>query len=102
RSGIPGVERPAPVGVSPGGHPRDGFSDAAIRPDAGGAQVVEPAQYVVVPPRRECEPRPRRPALAVALDLLAGRPATEQLPLEQVLQSARPRIRHRGIRAESP
>ena len=45
----------------------------------GAAQVLEPAQHVVVPPRRKGEARPTGAALPISLDYLAGRPPPEQI-----------------------
>ena len=52
------VERPAPVLVPALHHDLDGFSDAAIGFGAGLSQIIESAQDVIVPERREREAEP--------------------------------------------
>ena len=54
------VEQPASVVPSTFAHDGDGVIDTRVGPDAGGAQVIEPTQHVIMPQRRKSEPRPRR------------------------------------------
>src|SRR5579859_2591430 len=82
------LERPAPVAVALRRDQLDCFGHAFVGRDAGAAQVVEPAQHVVVPPRREGEARPRGAALAIARDYLAGRTPPEEPSLEEILLAA--------------
>src|SRR5690606_18733637 len=75
--------------------------------DTGAAQILEPAQHVVVPPRREGEVRPRgperriRPQLPVVLDRLTRRSPPEQTALQQELLAALPRSRQRRRESEA-
>ena len=78
RAGVAGLERPAAVAVALRCDQVDRLGHALVGRDAGAAQVFEPPQHVVVPPRREGEARPGGAALAVALDPLAGRPPAEE------------------------
>src|SRR5215831_16384522 len=64
-AGITGLERPTPVGITLRGDQLDGFSDPCVGLDAGGAQVLEATQHVVVPPGREGKARPQGTALAI-------------------------------------
>jgi hypothetical protein len=51
--GMKEVPRPAPVLVTAFEHHFDGFPDATVGRDSGIPQIVESAQDVVVPKRRE-------------------------------------------------
>jgi len=76
------VERPAAVLVATGHHDFDGFTDAAVGLDSGVAKIIESAQDVVVPERRE---REAEPAL---VDDLAGAKRAEHAALEQIVFGA--------------
>ena len=73
------VERPAAVLVAALDDDSDGFPDAAVRFEPGIAQIIESAQDVVVPKRRE---REAEPAL---VDDLAGAERAEHVALEQIV-----------------
>src|SRR5215470_6144150 len=83
-AGMHSLEQPSSVGAALGRDELDGLGHTLVRRDAGAAQVVKPAQYVVVPPCREGEALPRTVALPIALDRLARRPPTHEPPREQV------------------
>jgi hypothetical protein len=87
-AGIPGLERPPAVVVALRLNQLDCLRHTLVGSDAGAAQIVERAQHVVVPPRRESEARPRGAALAISLDHLAGRSSSEKAALEEVLLPA--------------
>src|ERR1700722_3784497 len=73
------VERPAPVLVAALNHDFDGLSDAAVGFDFRIPQIVESAQNVVVPKRREREPEP------AFVDDFAGSKRAEHPALEQIV-----------------
>ena len=90
------LERPAAVGIAIVLDDSDRLGHALVGPDLGVAQVVEPAQDVVVPPGREREPQP------VGVDHLAGRLPTEQPALEHVLLAALAGLPDLGRAADRP
>ena len=109
--------RPVSTGISPGyrvssGHRPspsrldatsvDRLGHALVGRDAGAAQVLQPAQHVVVPPGREGEARPRGAALAISLDHLAGRPPAEEPALEEVLLPAQTGLGHLRAAPDGP
>src|SRR6185437_15824724 len=94
RVAVPHVEEPAAIRLSPADDRCDRLLNPRIRLNAGRAQIVEPAQHVIVPKRRERELRPRR------IDDLTGRAAPEEPALEQILLCARPGICDRGSGTE--
>src|SRR5689334_23364001 len=77
--GMKQVERPAPVLVAALQDNFDGASDATVGFDACVAQVIEPAQNVVMPKGRV---RKAQPAL---VDHLAGPQRAEHAALQQIL-----------------
>jgi hypothetical protein len=77
--GMQEVERPASVLVAALDHDFDGFTDAAVGFDSGIAQIVESAQDVVVPERREREAEP------AFVDNFAGSQRAEHAALEQII-----------------
>src|SRR5439155_7035285 len=93
-AGVPGLERPPAVGVALRRDQLDRLGHALVGRDAGAAQVLQPPQHVVVPPRREREAGPGGPALAISLDDLARRPPAEEAALEEVLLPAEPGLGH--------
>ena len=76
------VEGPSAVLMAAGYYDFDGFTDAAVGFDSGIAQVIEAAQDVVVPKRRE---REAQPAL---VDDLASAKRAEHAALEQIVFGA--------------
>ena len=72
------VERPAPVLVAALNHGFDGLTDAAVRFDSCISQIIESAQDVVVPKRRERETEP------AFVDDFAGSERAEHAALEQI------------------
>src|SRR6185369_10000966 len=77
-AGVPGLERPPSVAVAFRRHQVDRLGHTIVRLGTGPAQVLEPAEHVVMPPRREGEACPCGAALSIPLDRLAGRsPAPE-------------------------
>jgi len=72
------VERPAAVLVAALHHDFDGVTDAAVGFDSSFAQIIEPAQDVVVPKRRERETEP------AFVDDFAGSKRAEHAALEQI------------------
>ena len=73
------VERPAPVLVAALNHGFDGFTDAAVGFDSCIPQIIESAQDVVVPKRREREAEP------AFVDDFAGSKRAEHTALEQIV-----------------
>jgi hypothetical protein len=73
------VERPAPILVAALNHGFDGLGDAAVGFDFRIPQIVESAQDVVVPKRREREPEP------AFVDDFAGSKRAEHAALEQII-----------------
>ena len=73
------VERPAPVLVAPLNHDFDGLADAAVRFDSCISQIIESAQNVVVPKRREGKAQP------AFVDDFAGSKRAEHAALEQIV-----------------
>jgi len=72
------VERPAPVLVAALNHDFDGVTDAAVGLDSCIPQIIESAQDVVVPKRREREAEP------AFVDDFAGSKRAEHAALEQI------------------
>ena len=91
--GVEPIERPAAVLVAPLLHQVRRLGDPRVGIDAGAAQVVEPAQHVVVPDDRKREARP------AGIDHLAGGQRPQHAALEQVVVPPRPRLRHGGLGA---
>jgi hypothetical protein len=60
RVAVSRVEQPTPIALAPLAYDRDDLLDAPIGLDAGRAQIVERAKYVMVPERGQPELRPRR------------------------------------------
>src|SRR5690242_12440376 len=88
------IERPAAVLVAAGNHDRDGLADTAIGFDRCVAKVIEPAQHIVMPERRERETEP-----ALVNDFAASE-RTEHAALEQKILGAPARLRNgRGLAA---
>jgi hypothetical protein len=56
--GMKEVQRPSPILVAALNHDFDGVTDAAVGFDSCISQIIESSQDVVVPKRREREPRP--------------------------------------------
>src|SRR5262249_40203724 len=77
----------------------DGPLDSPIGRHASRAQVIEGAEYVVVPERRKRKLRPRLIGLAV-FDHLAGRQPSEQTTIEEILLRVFARVAYRGRGAE--
>src|ERR1700691_4800728 len=77
--GMKEVERPAPVLVSALNHGFDGVTDAIVGFDSRIPQIIESAQDVVVPKRREREAEP------AFVDDLAGAQRAEHAALEQIV-----------------
>ncbi len=73
------VERPAPVLVAALNHDFDRIIDAAVGLDSCIAQIIESAQDIVVPKRRERESEP------AFVDDFARSKRTEHAALEQVV-----------------
>ena len=73
------VERPAPVLVAARHHDFDGFTHAAVGFDSCISQIVESAQDVVVPKRREREAQP------AFVDDFASSKRVEHAALEQIV-----------------
>ena len=73
------VERPAPVLVAALDHNFDGVTDAAVRFDSRIPQIIETAQDVVVPERREREAKP------AFLDDFTASQRVEHAALEQIV-----------------
>src|SRR5438477_6567863 len=84
------LERQSPLGVTLGPDQVDGFGHARIGRDTRCAQVVEPAQRVVVPAGREREPREGR------IDELAAREPAQHPAFEEVFLSSLTRRGHLG------
>ena len=82
--GMPGLERPPPIAVALRLDQLDRLSHALVGSDACAAEMLERAQDVVVPPRREGETGPRGAALAISLDHLTSRSPSEEAALEEV------------------
>jgi hypothetical protein len=57
----------------------------ATKSIAGAAQVIEPPEHVVVPPRRKGKARPRGAALVISLNHFAGRSSAEEAAFEEIL-----------------
>ena len=72
------VERPAPV-LAAGNHGFDGITDAAVGLDSCIPQIIESAQDIVVPKRRERETKP------AFVDDFAGSERAEHAALEQIV-----------------
>ncbi len=70
--------------------------------DAGAPQVLQPAQHVVVPPRREGQAGPVGAVRAITLDHLAGGPPSEESAREKVLLPAQTRVGDLGSVAPQP
>src|SRR5690242_3552870 len=77
--GMKKVERPAPVLVPALNHGLDGLTDAAVGFDPCIPQIIESAQDVVMPKRREREPEPP------FVDNFAGLKRAEHAAFEQIL-----------------
>ena len=77
--GMKEVERPAPVLVAALDHDFDGVTDAAVGFDSCIPQIIESAQDVVVPKRREREAEP------AFVDDFAGSKRAEHAALEQIV-----------------
>src|SRR5712664_4062734 len=77
--GMKVVERPAPVLVAALNHGFDGATDAAVGFDSYISQIIESAQDVVVPKRREREAQP------AFVDDFAGSERAEHAALEQIV-----------------
>ncbi len=77
--GMKEVERPAPILVAALHHDFDGVEDAAVGFDSCIAQIIESAQDVVVPKRREREAEP------AFVDDFAGSKRAEHAALEQIV-----------------
>src|SRR6516162_5127606 len=73
------VEGPAPVLVASGDDGFDGLTDAAVGLDSCIAQIIQSAQNVIVPKRREREAEP------AFLDDFAGSKRVEHAALEQIV-----------------
>ena len=73
------VEGPAPILVPARDHCFDGLTNAAVRFESGIAQIVESAQDVVVPKRREGKAEP------AVVDYIAGSKRAGHPALEQIL-----------------
>src|SRR5215207_4726279 len=91
RAGMGDVEPPAAIRLLFGAHKVDGVGNTLVGRDACGAQVVQSAQDVVVPPGWEGELSPVVSALAVALDRLASGKSFEEPSVEQVVLTANSR-----------
>src|SRR5260221_9065754 len=89
-AGVLDLERPPAGAVALRPDHLDRLGHALVGRDAGAAQVVQPPQHVVVPPRREGEAGPCGAALAISLDHLARRPPAGQAALEAVLLPPEP------------
>src|SRR5271166_143610 len=76
--GMQEVERPAPVLVAALNHGFDGVTDAAVGFDSCISQIIESAQDVVVPKRREREAEP------AFVDDFAGSERAEHAALEKI------------------
>src|SRR5271156_6182103 len=77
--GMKEVERPAPVLVATLNHGFDGVTDSAVGFDSCVAQIIESAQDVVVPKRREREAEP------AFVDDFAGSERAEHAALKQIV-----------------
>lgn len=84
-AGVPDLDWPPAVAIALRGDQLDRLGHALVGRHAGAAQVIEAAQHVVVPPRREGKAGPG------VVDDLAGRPPAEEAALEEVLLAAEPR-----------
>ena len=73
------VKRPAPVLVAALNHGFDGVTDAAVGFDSCIPQIIESAQDVVVPKRREREAQP------AFVDDFASSKRAEHAALEQII-----------------
>src|SRR5947209_14268250 len=73
------VERPAPVLVTALDYDFDGLADTAVGFDSCIPQIIESAQDVVVPKRREREAEP------AFVDDFAGSKRAEHTALEQIV-----------------
>jgi hypothetical protein len=80
------VERPSPVLVAALNHDFDGFANPDVGFDSRISQVIESAQDVVVPKRREREPEP------ALVDDFAGSERTEHATLEHIVFSPLARL----------
>src|SRR6266480_3281176 len=77
--GMKEVERPAPVLVAALNHGFDGVTDGAVGFDSCIPQIVESAQDIVVPKRREREAEP------AFIEDFAGSKRAEHAALEQIV-----------------
>jgi len=77
--GMKEVERPAPILVATLNHGFDGVADAAVGFDSCIPQIIESAQDVVVPKRRERETEP------AFVDDSAGSKRAEHAAFEQIV-----------------
>src|SRR5882724_8047011 len=77
--GMKEVEGPAPVLVAALNHGFEGVTDAAVRFDSCIPQIIESAQDVVAPKRREREAEP------AFVDNFAGSKRAEHEALEQIV-----------------
>src|SRR5262249_48644483 len=75
------VERPTPVLVASLDHGFDRLSNAAVGFDSCIPQIIEPAQDIVMPKRREREAKPP------LVDDFAGPKRAKHSPLEQIVFS---------------
>jgi hypothetical protein len=73
------VQRPAPILVTALHHDFDGITDAAVGFDSRISQIIESAQDVVVPKRREREAQP------AFVDHFAGSKRAEHAALKQIV-----------------
>ena len=89
-------ERPSAVREPVALDDPDRLGDALVGLEPGIAQVVQPAQDVVVPPGREREPEP------VGIDHLAGRLPPKEPALEHVRLAAATRLPHPLRAADRP
>ena len=83
-----GLERPPAVGIALGRDQLDRLGHPLVGRDAGAAQVLQPPQHVVVPPRREGETGERCAGFAASGNDLTGRSPAEETALEEVLLPA--------------
>jgi hypothetical protein len=68
-TGIPGFEQPPAGVVALRRDQVDCLGYSLVGRDTGAAQVLEPQQHVIVPPRRERKAGPRGTAFAISLDV---------------------------------
>src|SRR5260221_8335303 len=101
-AGVLDLERPPAVAIALRRDQKGRLGHALVGRDAGAAQVVQPPQHVVVPPRREGEAGPCGAALAISLDHLARRPPAEEAALEEVLLPAEPGRGHVRTAPDGP